>query len=61
MGGNRDRALHEAYSAGWKTMPGLADVCGLSVAHVGRVIRREEKRVRPGRDPVRAETKARSR
>ena len=46
-GGDRDRALHGAYRAGWKTMPALAQACGLSVAHVSRVIRlveREERR-----------------
>lgn len=42
LGGDRDRALHAAYRAGWKTMPGLAAECGLSVAHVGRLIRRVE-------------------
>lgn len=41
-GGDRDRALHAAYSAGWQTMPGLALACGLSVAQVSRVIRRVE-------------------
>ena len=41
-GGDRDRALHGAYQAGWKTMPALAEACGLSVAHVSRVIRQVE-------------------
>jgi putative transposase len=45
-GGNRDRALHNAYSAGWKTMPALAEACGLSVAYVSRVIRRVEREER---------------
>jgi REP element-mobilizing transposase RayT len=45
-GGNRDHALHDAYSAGWKTMPALAEVCGLSVAHVSRIIRRVEEEER---------------
>jgi putative transposase len=40
--GDRDRAMHDAYVAGWKTMPGLAEACGLSLAHVSRVIRRVE-------------------
>jgi uncharacterized protein YerC len=34
--------MHDAYVAGWKTMPGLAEACGLSLAHVSRVIRRVE-------------------
>lgn len=37
--GDRARALHAAYHAGWKTMPALAAECGLSVAHVSRLIR----------------------
>jgi REP element-mobilizing transposase RayT len=40
--GQRAPALHAAYRAGWKTMPGLAAECGLSVAHVSRLIRRAE-------------------
>lgn len=39
--GQRAPALHAAYRAGWKTMPGLAAECGLSVAHVRRLIRKE--------------------
>ena len=38
-GGQRAQALRAAYLAGWKTMPGLAEECGLSVAHVSRLIR----------------------
>lgn len=38
-GGQRAEALRAAYLAGWKTMPGLAEECGLSVAHVSRLIR----------------------
>lgn len=38
-GGQRAEALRAAYLASWKTMPGLADECGLSVALVGRMIR----------------------
>lgn len=37
--GQRAPALHAAYRAGWKSMPGLASACGLSVAHVSRLIR----------------------
>lgn len=44
--GDRNRALHDAYRAGWKTMPCLAEACGLSVAHVSRVIRRVEREER---------------
>ena len=40
--GRRAPALHAAYRAGWKTMPGLAAACGLSVAHVSRLIRAVE-------------------
>jgi len=40
--GSRDHPLHAAYRAGWKTMPGLAAECGLSVAHVSRLIRAVE-------------------
>lgn len=40
---DRARALHAAYRGGWRTMPGLADACGLSVAHVSRLIRGVEK------------------
>ncbi len=40
--GRRAQALHAAYRAGWKTMPGLAADCGLSVAHVSRLIRAAE-------------------
>jgi putative transposase len=40
--GRRAQALHAAYRAGWKTMPGLAASCGLSVAHVSRLIRAVE-------------------
>jgi putative transposase len=36
-------ALHAAYRAGWKTMPGLATESGLSVAHVSRLIRGVER------------------
>ena len=42
--GRRTQALHAAYRAGWKTMPGLAAECGLSVAHVSRLIRAREER-----------------
>jgi hypothetical protein len=41
-GGARAQALHAAYRAGWKTMPGLAAACGLSVAHVSRLVRAVE-------------------
>ena len=37
--GRRGQALHAAYRAGWKTMPGLAAACELSVGHVSRLIR----------------------
>ena len=37
--GRRAQALHAAYRPGWKTMPGLAAACGLSVGHVSRLIR----------------------
>jgi hypothetical protein len=40
--GHRAQALHAAYRAGWKTMPGLAAACGLSVGHVSRLIRAVE-------------------
>lgn len=40
--GQRAPALHAAYRAGWKSMPGLAAECGLSVAHVSRLIRTVE-------------------
>ena len=43
-GGGRAQTLHAAYRAGWKTMPGLAAECGLSVAHVSRLIRAVEAR-----------------
>jgi putative transposase len=52
--GQRAQALAAAYRAGWKTMPGLAAECGLSVAHTGRLIKRadEEKGETPDlRDP----------
>ena len=42
-GGDRQRALHAAYRAGWKTMPGLAAESNLSVAHVSRLIRDAEQ------------------
>ncbi len=41
--GSRAQALHAAYRAGWKTMPGLAAACGLSVGHVSRLIRGMEE------------------
>ncbi len=41
--GLRPQALHAAYRAGWKSMPGLASECGLSVAHVSRLIRGVER------------------
>jgi hypothetical protein len=47
-GGERARALQAAYRAGWKTMPGLAAECGLSVAHVSRLIRVVEAGERAG-------------
>ena len=40
--GRRAQALHAAYRAGWMTMPKLAVECGLSVAHVSRLIRAVE-------------------
>ena len=40
--GRRAHALHAAYRAGWRSMPGLATACGLSVAHVSRLIRAVE-------------------
>jgi len=43
--GLRAQALHAAYQAGWKTMPGLAAACGLSVGHVSRLIRGVESGV----------------
>jgi hypothetical protein len=41
--GQTANALHAAYRAGWKTMPGLATESGLSVAHVSRLIRGVER------------------
>jgi len=46
--GSRAQALHAAYRAGWKTMPGLAAACGLSVGHVSRLIRGVEAGVEKG-------------
>jgi len=48
--GHRAQALHAAYRAGWKTMPGLAAACGLSVGHVSRLIRGVEARVEETRE-----------
>jgi len=44
--GSRAQALHAAYRAGWKTMPGLAAASGLSVGHVSRLIRAVEAGVK---------------
>ena len=46
--GRRAQALHAAYRAAWKTMPGLAAECGLSVGHVSRLIRAVEAGVEKG-------------